>query len=126
VVTYSYDHIHLRSKNPMETAQYFNKMFGAEIRESIQSDGQTRVDLNLNGLAIFLAKADDDTREALKDPHLGLDHFGLRVNNLEEAVAQLKERGADFAVEPRTIRPGVTIAFVRTPDDVRIELLERK
>lgn len=126
MVTYSYDHIHLRSKNPMETAQYFNKMFGAEIRESIQSDGQTRVDLNLNGLAIFLAKADDDTREALKDPHLGLDHFGLRVNNLEEAVAQLKERGADFAVEPRTIRPGVTIAFVRTPDDVRIELLERK
>ena len=126
MVTYSYDHIHLRSKDPMSTAQYFNKMFGAEIRESIQSDGQTRVDLNLNGLAIFLAKADDDTPVALKDPHLGLDHFGLRVNNLEEAVAQLKERGAEFAVEPRTIRPGVTIAFVRTPDDVRIELLERK
>ena len=126
MVTYSYDHIHLRSRDPMSTAQYFNKMFGAEIRESIQSDGQTRVDLNLNGLAIFLAKADDDTPGALKDPHLGLDHFGLRVNNLEEAVAQLKERGAEFAVEPRTIRPGVTIAFVRTPDDVRIELLERK
>ena len=126
MVTYSYDHIHLRSKDPMSTAQYFNKMFGAEIRESIQSDGQTRVDLNLNGLAIFLAKADDDTPVALKDSHLGLDHFGLRVNNLEEAVAQLKERGAEFAVEPRTIRPGVTIAFVRTPDDVRIELLERK
>ena len=126
MVTYSYDHIHLRSKDPMSTAQYFNKMFGAEIRESIQSDGQTRVDLNLNGLAIFLAKADDDTPVPLKDPHLGLDHFGLRVNNLEEAVAQLKERGAEFAVEPRTIRPGVTIAFVRTPDDVRIELLERK
>ena len=40
MVTYSYDHIHLRSKDPMSTAQYFNKMFGAEIRESIQSDGQ--------------------------------------------------------------------------------------
>ena len=125
MVTYSCDHIHLRSRNPMETAQYFNKMFGAEIKESIQSDGQTRVDVNLNGLAIFLAKADDATLEALKDPHLGLDHFGLRVNNLEEAVAQLKERGAEFAVEPRTIRPGVSIAFIRTPDDVRIELLER-
>ena len=125
MLTYSYDHIHIRSRVPMETAQYFHKMFDAEIKESIQSDGQQRVDVNLGGLAIFIAKADDATPAALKDPHLGLDHFGLRVNNLAEAVAQLKERGAEFIVEPRTIRPGVTIAFVRTPDDVRIELLER-
>lgn len=125
MIAYSYDHIHIRSRAPMETARYFNKMFDAEIKESIQSDGQQRVDVNLNGLAIFIAKADDATPEALKDPHLGLDHFGLRVNNLEEAVAQLKERGAEFSVEPHSIRPGVSIAFVRTPDDVRIELLER-
>ena len=125
MITYSYDHIHIRSRVPLETAMYFHKMFDAEIKESIQSDGQQRVDVNLNGLAIFIAKADDSTPDALKDPHLGLDHFGLRVNNLEEAVAQLKERGAEFSVEPHSIRPGVSIAFVRTPDDVRIELLER-
>ncbi len=125
MITYSYDHIHIRSRVPMETAKYFNKMFDAEIKESIQSDGRQRVDVNLGGLAIFIAAADDATPEALKNPHLGLDHFGLRVNNLEEAVAQLKERGAEFFVEPHSIRPGVSIAFVRTPDDVRIELLER-
>jgi len=28
-------------------------------------------------------------------------------------------------VEPKTIRPGVRIAFIQGPDDVRIELLER-
>ena len=125
MITYSYDHIHIRSRVPMETAKYFNKMFDAEIKESIQSDGRQRVDVKLGGLAIFIAAADDATPEALKNPHLGLDHFGLRVNNLEEAVAQLKERGAEFFVEPHSIRPGVSIAFVRTPDDVRIELLER-
>ena len=48
MVTYSYDHIHLRSREPMETAQYFNKMFGAEIKESIQSDGHSRVDIQEN------------------------------------------------------------------------------
>lgn len=125
MITYSYDHIHIRSRVPMETAKYFNKMFDAEIKESIQSDGRQRVDVNLGGLAIFIAAAEDATPEALKNPHLGLDHFGLRVDNLEEAVAQLKERGAEFFVEPHSIRPGVSIAFVRTPDDVRIELLER-
>jgi lactoylglutathione lyase len=51
--------------------------------------------------------------------------LGLRVDNLEAAAAELKQRGATFIMEPRTIRPGVKIAFVQGPDDVRIELLER-
>ena len=122
---FTYDHIHLRSKNPMETAQYFNRMFDAEIKESIQSDGYPRIDLDLDGLVIFVAEADDSTPASLRDPHLGLDHFGLRVENVDETVAELKRRGAEFSREPTTIRPGVRIAFVRTPDDVRIELLQR-
>ena len=123
--TYTYDHIHLRSLEPMETAQYFKKMFDAQIIESVQADGQPRVDLDVNGLTIFIAKAAADTPPSLKDAHLGLDHFGFRVENLDEAVKELKELGAEFAVEPYQLRPGLKIAFVRAPGDVRIELLER-
>jgi catechol 2,3-dioxygenase-like lactoylglutathione lyase family enzyme len=124
---YSYDHIHLRSRDPMATAQYYHKMFDAKIIESIQSDGQPRIDLDINGLTVFLARVPPNASidEAPPDPHLGLDHFGLKVDDLNAAYAELKQRGADFAVEPRTIRPGVKIAFVRGPDNVRIELLER-
>ena len=122
---YTYDHIHLRSRDPMETARYFNQMFDAEIIESVQPGGQTRVDLDINGLTIFIAPADENTPSGPVDPHLGLDHFGLRVENLDVAVAELKKRGAEFAVEPYELRPGLKIAFVRTPNDVRIELLER-
>ena len=117
--TYTYDHIHLRSQDPMETARYFNKMFDAKILETVQSDGQTRVDLDINGLIIFIARAPADA------PYVGLDHFGLRVENMEEAVAQLRERGAEFSTEPRDLRPGLKIAFVRAPGNIRIELLER-
>ena len=109
----------------METARYFNQMFDAEIIESVQPGGQTRVDLDINGLTIFIAPADENTPSGPVDPHLGLDHFGLRVENLDVAVAELKKRGAEFAVEPYELRPGLKIAFVRTPNDVRIELLER-
>lgn len=122
---YSYDHIHLRTKDPMATAQYYHKMFDAKIVESVQSDGQKRIDLDLNGLTIFIARVAEEEATAPDEPRLGLDHFGLLVDNLEESVAELKRLGADFAVEPRTIRPGVKIAFVRAPDGVRIELLER-
>lgn len=125
---YSYDHIHIRSKNPVGMAQYFHKMFDAKIIESVQSDGQPRIDLDINGLAVFIARVAPEVKMPASpaDPHLGLDHFGFRVDNLDEAVAELRRRGAEFAVEPHTIRPGVRIAFVRAPDDVRIELLERK
>ena len=123
--TYTYDHIHLRSHEPMETARYFNKMFDAKIVESVQTDGQSRVDLDINGLVIFIAKADEAVPDGPAAPHLGLDHFGLRVDNLAEAVADLKSKGAEFSMEPKDLRPGLKIAFVRAPGDVRIELLER-
>ena len=123
--TYTYDHIHLRSPDPMETARYFNKMFDAKILESVQSDGQTRVDLDINGLIIFIAGAPADAPDGPAEPYVGLDHFGLRVENMDEAVAQLRELGAEFSTEPRDLRPGLKIAFVRAPEGVRIELVER-
>jgi len=43
---YSYDHIHLRTRDPMATAQYYQRMFDAKIVESIQSDGRPRIDLD--------------------------------------------------------------------------------
>jgi catechol 2,3-dioxygenase-like lactoylglutathione lyase family enzyme len=125
---YSYDHIHLRTRDPMATARYYERMFDAKIIESIQSDGQPRIDLDINGLTIFLARVPPDAQipEAPAEPYLGLDHFGLRVDDLDAAYAELTRRGAEFVVAPRTIRPGVRIAFVRGPDNVRIELLERR
>ena len=125
MVTYSYDHIHLRSRQPLETAKYFNEMFVAAIKESIQSDGQARVDIDINGLVVFIAQAEDTTPDGPHDPYVGLDHFGLRVDNLDEAAAELKAKGAEFSMEPKDLRPGLRIAFVRAPGDVRIELLER-
>jgi catechol 2,3-dioxygenase-like lactoylglutathione lyase family enzyme len=102
-------------------------MFDAEIVESIQSDGKPRTDLDLDGLTIFIAAVPPDaaTPPAPAEPYVGLDHFGLRVENMEAAVAELRRRGAVFAMEPRQLRPGVKIAFVQAPDNVRIELLER-
>jgi len=125
--TYTYDHIHLRSRDPLSTAQYYEKMFGAKIVESTQSDGQQRIDLDINGLVVFIARIpeDADVPSAPSEPYVGLDHFGLRVESLDEAAAELKRLGAEFTLEPRTLRPGLKIAFVLGPDDVRIELLER-
>ena len=41
---YSYDHIHLRTRDPKAMAEYFHRIFDAKILESVQSDGQPRVE----------------------------------------------------------------------------------
>ena len=126
-MAYRYDHMHLRTRDVKKAAEYYQRVFGAKILESIQSDGRPRTDLDLDGLTIFLAPvaADAAVPSAPAEPYIGLVHFGLRVDDMETAVAELKRRGATFKMEPRTIRPGVKIAFIEAPDNVRIELLER-
>ena len=50
---------------------------------------------------------------------------GCGCANIDAVCDELKAKGAEFTVEPKTIRPGVRIAFVRGPQDVLIEILDR-
>ncbi|MGY3409139.1 catechol 2,3-dioxygenase-like lactoylglutathione lyase family enzyme [Bradyrhizobium sp. GM5.1] len=55
----------------------------------------------------------------------GLDHFGLTVKDIDAVAAEIKAKGVTFTREPTTIRPGVRICFIRGPEGISIELLER-
>ncbi|MCC7346681.1 MAG: VOC family protein [Variibacter sp.] len=126
MTAFTYDHIHLRSPDPEATAQFYEKMFGAEILRSVQG-GTPRIDLKLGGADIFIAPvtAGGGVNPPPTTPYQGLDHFGLSVKGLDAVVADLKKKGAEFTMEPTTIRPGIRIAFVRGPEGVSIELLDR-
>ena len=124
---FAYDHVHLRSPDPDATAAYYERMFGARIIKSVMSNGLPRTDMNLGGVMFFIAQvpADAVLSQKPEGSYVGLDHMGLKVSNIDAVVAELKAKGAEFTVEPKTIRPGVRIAFVRGPQNVLIELLDR-
>lgn len=124
---FAYDHVHLRSPDPDATAAYYERMFGAKIIKSVMSNGIERTDMNLGGVTIFIAQTppDADLSEKQAGSYVGLDHLGLRVKNIDAVCDELKAKGAEFTVEPKTIRPGVRIAFVRGPQSVLIEILDR-
>ena len=124
---FSYDHVHLRSPDPEETARYYERMFGAEVIKSVMSNGIERTDMKLGGVMFFIAQvpADSDLAEKPEGSFVSLDHLGLRVRNIDRVCDELKAKGAEFTVEPKTIRPGVRIAFVRGPQIVLVELLDR-
>lgn len=123
---FKFEHVHLRSPDPDATARYYERMFGAEVIRSTQPDGSARVDLNLGGANVFIAPVrDGQAAPAPTSPYLGLEHLGLAVSDIDAVVAELKAKGAEFTMEPTTVRPGVRIAFIRGPQNVSIELLDR-
>ncbi len=123
---FRFDHIHIFSKTPEATAQWYEKMLGAEVIRSDQQ-GKPRIDLKLGGASIFILDVSGDPKCAgpVGHPHQGLDHFGLEVTGIDKVCDELKAKGAVFTRGPDTIRPGIRIAFIEGPEKVSIELLER-
>jgi len=123
---YKWDHIHLRTANPEAMAQWFETMLGAQVLRSVQ-EGKPRIDLKLGGANIFIAPvaAGDSVNAPPITPYRGLDHFGLAVSGIDAIASDLKTKGVEFTKEPTTVRPGVRICFIRGPEGVSIELLDR-
>jgi lactoylglutathione lyase len=126
MATYTWDHIHLRTPDQEATAQWFERIFGAEVIRSAAM-GKPRIDIKLGGANIFLAevKPGDGVNPAPTTPYQGLDHFGLKVSGIDAIAADLKKKGVEFTKEPHSPRPGIKICFVRGPQGISIELLDR-
>jgi catechol 2,3-dioxygenase-like lactoylglutathione lyase family enzyme len=126
MATFNWDHVHIRTPNVEETAQWFERMLGAEVIRSMQQ-GAPRVDLKIGGQNVFLAPvtAGDGVNSPPTTPYQGLDHFGLTVTGIDAIAAELKAKGVEFTKEPTTVRPGVRVCFIRGPQGVSIELLDR-
>ena len=123
---YTWDHVHLRAPNPEATAQWYERMLGAEVIRTMQQ-GQPRIDLKLGGANIFIAPVapGDGVNPPPATPYQGLDHFGLSVSGIDEIAADLKKKGVEFSQEPHSPRPGIKICFLRGPQGISIELLDR-
>jgi catechol 2,3-dioxygenase-like lactoylglutathione lyase family enzyme len=118
----TWDHVHLRSPDPEATATWLQDILGGVIIR-----GAGRIDVKLGGANVFIAPvaAGDGVNAPPATPYQGLDHFGLTVKDIDAVAAEIKAKGVEFTKEPTTIRPGVRICFIRGPQGISIELLER-
>ena len=116
---YWFDHIHLRSPDPVKTAEFYEQMFGAKrVSMRDEGDGRAMVKLDLKGITILI------NQQTGEGAQTGLVHFGIRTDKLDEAVAAMKERGVKFTQDIRQVRPDFKMSFLVAPEDVSIELQE--
>ena len=119
------DHVHLRSPDPGRTARFYIDNLGAKPVRELQVRGVLRVVIDLGGLAVFIEEVPADLVQPPSPPFQGLEHIGLRVADLDSALAALAARGIVPIAPAEQVQPGVRIAFIEGPERVRIELLER-
>ncbi len=124
----SFDHIHIYSKNPDESAKFYINHFEAEVVYQKEGLAGSRIFLSLGEQIIVLGPLPKDRSVSDNHKHhqhgVGLDHFGFRVKNLKPAVQKLKEQGVEVLSEPVKGSSGISYAFIKAPDGVIIELTE--
>ena len=52
-------------------------------------------------------------------------HSAYQVSDIDAVADDLKAKGVAFTRDPTTVRPGVRICFIRGPEGISIELLDR-
>jgi lactoylglutathione lyase len=131
--TFHFDHLHLRSPDPDTTARFFETMFGAEVTRSTYPPGtlypgQMRIMMKVGGQKVLIAPThpQDPMTPAPAFPYYGLEHFGFTVENLDTTIAGLRAKGADVAVGPLTRDAGTYLAFIRGPEGIMVELVQKR
>jgi catechol 2,3-dioxygenase-like lactoylglutathione lyase family enzyme len=128
---YRINHIHLKAPDPRKTADWYVKAFnfkivGDEVR--VFGDRFIRCQSEDGGMAVNISGA--RTGETLgpgdASAHHGLEHFGFDSEDLERDIARLEGLGARLLEGPIDIPKGPRIAFMRAPDDTRVELIQRR
>ena len=112
-----FDHVHVISDDPSKIVEFYEKMFAAR-RVSIhdEGDGKAIAKLDLNGITILINQRKGDSAQ------IGLVHFGIGTDNLDEAVAGMKADGVEFTQDIKEIRSDFKISFLKAPENVLIEL----
>ncbi|GEP11936.1 VOC family protein [Methylobacterium gnaphalii] len=121
---YRIDHVHLRSRDAVAAGSFYVEMLGAR---EIRRDGSpvTRVVIDLGGLYLFIEQAPEDIAPAARPPHLGLEHIGLAVDDIEATFAELQKKKLDIVSGINDVKPGLRTIFITGPDGVLIEFLKR-
>jgi lactoylglutathione lyase len=128
-VAFRINHIHLKAPDPKKTADWYVEAFGfAIVSDAVRPSGDRFVRCkSQDGMIVNIsgARTNEEMGPGDADAHWGLEHFGIDTADLESEIKRLTGLGAELLEGPRhNAATGQSVAFVRAPDNVRIELVQ--
>ena len=124
---FRFHHVHIICKDLEKMIGFFTKSIGAELVKRKKFGTADGASLDLQGATINLrvARADEKLEGDASRTVFGYNHIGLEVEDIEVAYKDLREQGYSFFMSPTDI-PDLRIAFFRGPEDIVIELVQRR
>ena len=107
------DHIHLKSKDAIATSDWYVQYFDAKITEQVDWPNMLNISLDLGGVRLNVSQQKDNKLTAgTSEMRLGLEHFGIKTENLNAVWSLLTQRKA-YILSPIRILPNKTRIFFR-------------
>ena len=128
-MAYQFDHVHIKASDPGTTADWYVKAFDFKIVSDkvrpfgdrfIRCETTDGITVNISG-----ARTNEKMGDGNAGAHWGIEHFGIRVDDMDAEIERLTGLGAKLMEGPIDVPNGPRIAFLKTPVDVRVELLQK-
>jgi catechol 2,3-dioxygenase-like lactoylglutathione lyase family enzyme len=122
-------HIHVKTRDPAASAEWWIDMFGGTRLPGYKFGTMLFTPVEFGGVRLNITTPSPGEDDSIGDvpslPHLGLEHIGIVTEDLDADMARLRKQGLEVD-GPRQGSGGYTVAFVKTPDGVTLELMQQK
>ncbi len=127
-MAYEFHHVHIKSADPKKTADWYVKAFNFAILSDAErpwGDRMVRCSMaDGSGVNISNARTGETLGDADAGAHLGIEHLGIKVDDVDAEIERLTALGAELLEGPLDVPDGPRIAFLKTPVDVRVEIIQ--
>ena len=130
-MAYAINHVHIRSADPHASAAWYEEYFGAKVlsaREvmpgtiTISMDAGGPVRLNISSKP----QGTPDKPAVAELNRLGLEHFGFVVDDIDADMARMDAAGIRVVLPITEVPGGGRLSYIEGPDNVLIELVQRR
>ena len=118
-MTFAVHHVHLKTPNPKQTAQYYIDNFGATVKAENPGRG---FELDLHGLQLNIT---DIVATQNHEHHYGIEHMAIHTDTYTATLANLRKNGVRILEELPPNQTGRRVCFVEAPDGAQMEVIEK-
>lgn len=117
-MSFNVQHVHLKTRDPKQTAQYYIDNFGGRLKAEIPGRG---VQVDLHGLQLNITTLISVQNH---EQHYGIEHMALQTDDYTGTMATLRKNGVEI-LEELPPNNGRRVAFVQAPDGAQMEVIEK-
>jgi lactoylglutathione lyase len=112
-------HVHIKSKDPKQAAQFYMDNLGATLKSEITGRG---CQLDLHGLQLNVTGI---VATQSRQQNLGIEHIAVDTDDYTGTLAKLKANGVRILEEMPPNANGRRVCFLEAPDGAQVEIIEK-